>query len=55
MRTLPPHTVCISDLRIQLLLVVCVGMVHIIFSGSSNGNYAYSSLNFQVNLYQVNV
>ena len=40
MRTLPPHTaptraVCVSDLRIQLLVAVCVGMVHMIFSGSS--------------------
>ena len=42
MRTLPPNTastraVCVSDLRIQLLVAVCVGIVHMIFSGSSKG------------------
>ena len=42
MRTLPPNTastraVCVTDLRIQLLVAVCVGMAHMIFSGSSNG------------------
>ena len=42
MRTLPPHTaptraVCVSDLRIQLLVAVWVGMAHMIFSGSSKG------------------
>ena len=44
MRTLPPHTaptrvLCVSDLRIQLLLAVCVGMVHMIFSGSSKSTH----------------
>ena len=49
MRTLPPHTaptraVCVFDLRIQLLVAVCVGtcmagMVHMIFSGSSKGTH----------------
>ena len=43
-RTLPPHTaptraVCVSDLRIQLLVALCVGMVHMIFSGSSKGTH----------------
>ena len=44
MRYLPQHTaltraVCVSDLRIQLLVAVCVGMVHMIFSGSSKGTH----------------
>ena len=36
MRTLPPHT---SDLRIKLPVAVCVGIVHIIFTGSSKGTH----------------
>ena len=44
MRTLTPHTaptraVCVSDFRIQLLIAVCIGMVHMIFSGSSSGTH----------------
>ena len=44
MRTLPLHTaptraVCVSDLRLQLLVAVCVDMVQMIFSGSSKGTY----------------
>ena len=44
MRSLPPHTaptrtVFVSDLRIQPLVAVCVGMVHMIFSGSSKGTH----------------
>ena len=44
MRTLPPHTaptraVCVCNLRIQLLVAVCVGMVHMICSGSSKGSH----------------
>ena len=44
MRTLPPHTaptraLCVSDLRIQLLVAVCVVMSHMIFSGSSKGTH----------------
>ena len=44
MHLLPTHTapiegVCVSDLRIQLLVAVCVGMVHMIFSGSTKGTH----------------
>ena len=45
MRTLSPHTapvvgvVCVSDLRIKLPVAICVGMVHMIFSGSPKGTH----------------
>ena len=44
MRTLPPHSaptraVCVYDLRIQLLVAVCVDLVHMIFSGLSKGKH----------------
>ena len=57
MRTLPLYTaptraVCVSDLRIQLLIAVCVGMVHIIFSGSSKGTHTAPNEIFKL-CYQV--
>ena len=60
MRTLPPHTaatraVWLSDLRIQLLVAVCVGMVHMIFSGSSKGMDTAPNELFLPNLCPVNV
>ena len=55
MRALPPHTaptraVCVSDLRIQFLVAVCVGMVHMIFSGTHT---APKTQVFFFNLYPV--
>ena len=37
--TAPTNAVCVSDLRMQLLVAVCVGMAHMIFSGSSKGTH----------------